>query len=64
MSGAAEEGWRDRQAVTLPHPLPITCPGAWCFICGDPYNDCTTPEQCGVVRTLPPTPEASNEESN
>lgn len=50
----------EQAGMTLQHLLPITCPGAWCFICGDPYNDCTTPEQCGVVRTLPPTPEASN----
>jgi hypothetical protein len=44
--------------MTLPHLLPITCPGAWCFICGDPYNDCTTPEQCGVVRPAPPSEES------
>lgn len=36
--------------MTLPHLLPITCPGAWCFNCGDPYDDCPTPAQCGVVK--------------
>ena len=44
--------------MTLPHLLPITCPGAWCFICGDPYSDCTTPEQCGVKRPEPPSEES------
>ena len=38
------------EAVTLPHRLPITSPGAWCFICGDPYNDRPTPAMCGVAR--------------
>jgi len=39
--------------MTLPHELPITSPGAWCFICGDPYTDCPTPAMCGVVKPEP-----------
>lgn len=42
--------------MILPHKLPITSPGAWCFICGDPYDDCPTPAQCGIVK---PEPERS-----
>lgn len=36
--------------MPLPHELPITSPGAWCLICGDPYRDCPTPADCGLVR--------------
>ena len=43
--------------MTLPHRLPITCPGAWCFVCGDPYDDCPTPAKCGIVK---PEPECSD----
>ena len=43
--------------MTLPHELPITSPGAWCFICGEPFKDCPTPAQCGIVK---PEPERSD----
>lgn len=39
--------------MTLPHLLPITCPGAWCFICGEPLKDCPTPTDCGLARSEP-----------
>lgn len=39
--------------MTLPHLLPVTDPAAWCFICGDPFKDCPTPADCGVVRPEP-----------
>ena len=39
--------------MTLPHLLPVTDPAAWCFICGEPFKDCPTPSDCGLVRPEP-----------